>query len=228
MVTAGSEKGQGAVALFSGGLDSAVLLAQAARHHPVQPLYVRVGLAWEDEELAMATRFLRSAPYSDVTRVQPLVVLSLDMRDVYSATHWAIRGDAPDLDSPDEDVYLEGRNIILLAKAAVFAAQAQRTRLLIGPLAGNPFPDARREFFDVMGRALSLGLDRPLTIETPLAAMRKSDVIRLGRSLRVPLDLTMSCMQPSAGAHCGRCSKCRERRDAFQEAGEPDPTVHEP
>jgi 7-cyano-7-deazaguanine synthase len=42
----------------------------------------------------------------------------------------------------------------------------------------------------------------------------------------VPLELTLSCMQPTNGLHCGRCSKCRERRDAFREAGVVDPTPY--
>jgi len=52
--------------------------------------------------------------------------------------------------------------------------------------------------------------------------MKKADVIRLGRSLGVPFELTLSCMQPKNGRHCGRCSKCRERIEAFREAGEND------
>jgi 7-cyano-7-deazaguanine synthase len=56
--------------------------------------------------------------------------------------------------------------------------------------------------------------------------MNKSDVIRLGRELNVPLELTLSCMQPRDGLHCGTCSKCRERRDAFAEAGGADLTVY--
>jgi 7-cyano-7-deazaguanine synthase len=54
--------------------------------------------------------------------------------------------------------------------------------------------------------------------------MNKADVIRLGASLGVPFELTLSCMQPRDGLHCGRCSKCRERRDGFLEAGIADPT----
>jgi 7-cyano-7-deazaguanine synthase len=210
--------------LFSGGLDSAVLLADAAVTGPVQPLHISVGLAWEREELAMAARLLRSPAYA--AAVRPLVALRFDMQDVYPVTHWAIRGEAPAFDTPDEDVYLEGRNIILLSKAAVFMAREGLTRVLMGPLAGNPFPDASRGFFDSMQAALSSGLNMPIQIETPFAALHKADVIRLGVKLRVPLELTLSCMQPKDGLHCGRCSKCRERRDAFQEAAVNDPTVY--
>jgi 7-cyano-7-deazaguanine synthase len=57
-------------------------------------------------------------------------------------------------------------------------------------------------------------------------SMHKSDVIRLGVRLGVPLELTLSCMQPEDERHCGRCSKCRERRDAFRDAGIVDPTPY--
>ena len=56
--------------------------------------------------------------------------------------------------------------------------------------------------------------------------MHKADVMTLGASLGVPFALTLSCMQPVEGEHCGRCSKCRERRDGFLEAGIEDPTVY--
>ena len=212
--------------LFSAGLDSAVLLAEAARRdvEAVQPIYVSAGLAWEAEELAAATRLLASGAYGP--RVLPLVPLSVDMRDVYPPGHWAVRGEAPASDTPDEDVYLEGRNVVLLSKAAVYMARAGISRVLIGPLAGNPFPDATAEFFDAMARALSIGLAAPIAIEAPFATLHKADVVALGRSLAVPLELSLSCMQPRNGVHCGRCSKCRERRDGFREAGVGDPTTY--
>jgi 7-cyano-7-deazaguanine synthase len=220
-----SEVGQGSAVLFSGGLDSTVLLAEVARREasglPVAPVYVSVGLAWEPEELAMIDRLLGARPFRDV---QPIETLRFDMRDIYPPTHWAIRGEPPGFDTPDEDVYLDGRNIVLLAKAAVFMARARLTRVYIGPLAGNPFPDATPEFFETMGRALSLGLGTPIEVVAPFAGLDKADVIKLGHSLGVPLELTLSCMQPAGGLHCGRCSKCRERRDAFRQAGVEDPT----
>ena len=67
---------------------------------------------------------------------------------------------------------------------------------------------------------------------TPFADMHKEDVIRLGASLGVPLELTLSCMNPVEGerggipAHCGICSKCRERREGFAGAGVPDGTSY--
>jgi 7-cyano-7-deazaguanine synthase len=85
-----------------------------------------------------------------------------------------------------------------------------------------------------MAKALSLGLAHPLTIDAPYADAGKAEVIRRGAALGVPLPLTLSCMSPGTGlrviqgdpspVHCGVCSKCRERHEAFLEAGVIDPT----
>jgi 7-cyano-7-deazaguanine synthase len=223
MVTNGGNQTQPAAVLFSAGLDSAVLLAAALGDGPAHPIYIRTGLAWEPQEIDAARRLLSEPLYR---RAAPMTTLLVDMRDVYPATHWAVRGEAPGFDTPDEDVYLDGRNIVLLAKASVFMARHRLSRVLLGPLAGNPFPDATPRFFATMADALSLGLGWQVSIETPLAAMHKADVIRQGAALGVPFALTLSCMQPAGGEHCGRCSKCRERRDGFLETGIEDPTVY--
>jgi 7-cyano-7-deazaguanine synthase len=207
--------------LFSSGLDSAVLAASAARTSDVHPLYVSTGLSWEPEELAAVARLLAAPVYAGLP---PVARLSFTITDLYPATHWAIRGTPPSFDTPDEDVYLTGRNVILLSKAGIYCAQQKIPRIVLGPLAGNPFPDATPEFFSTMARALSLGLAYDIAIDAPFAAMDKSEVVRLGVSLGVPLELTLSCMNPRSGLHCGQCSKCRERRDAFHEAGVADPT----
>jgi 7-cyano-7-deazaguanine synthase len=210
--------------LLSAGLDSAVLAAMELATGSVQPIYVSTGLAWEAQELRALDRLLAAAPFAG--RVAPPARLRFTVEDVYPATHWAIRGEPPAFDTPDEDVYLTGRNVVLLSKAAIYCAQHRIARISLGPLAGNPFPDATRAFFDAMAHALSLGLAHPIEIATPLASMHKADVIRRGAELGVPLDLTLSCMNPRDGLHCGQCSKCRERRDAFAEAGVDDPTAY--
>ena len=209
--------------LLSAGLDSAVLAAQEAIRGPVQPIYISTGLAWEGQESAALGRLLTAPVYR---RLAPLVQLTFTVRDLYPATHWALRGEPPAYDTPDEHVYLTGRNIILLSKAAIYCAQRGLERIAIGPLAGNPFPDATPSFFDAMSRALSLGLAHRLDIVAPLAAMHKADVIRTGAELGVPLNLTLSCMNPEDGRHCGECSKCRERRDGFRDAAIIDPTEY--
>jgi 7-cyano-7-deazaguanine synthase len=216
----------GIAVLCSAGLDSAVLLADLAAagtapegtSGPIVPVYVSVGLWWEPAEREMLARLLASAPFAG--RVAPAAVLSFDMRDVYPASHWAIRGTPPASDTPDEDVYLVGRNLVLLTKAAVFSASHGLHTIAIGPLAGNPFPDATREFFDAMARAASRGLAHDIEIVAPYVTLSKANVIRHGRSLGVDLSLTLSCMNPQGLAHCGKCSKCRERDEAFAEVGE--------
>ncbi len=211
--------------LFSGGLDSAVLLAlELQTSGRVQPIHVRAGLAWEPAEARAIERLVAVPPFKG--RVEPVATLTVDMRDVYPPTHWAVTGNPPASDTPDEDVYLEGRNIVLIAKAAVLCARQRLERLVLGPLQGNPFPDARPLFFETMANAMSLGLDRPLAIAAPLSHLHKEDVVKLGVTLEVPLELTISCMNPAGDTHCDRCSKCRERREGFAAAGIKDPTPY--
>jgi 7-cyano-7-deazaguanine synthase len=209
--------------LFSAGLDSAVLAAREAVDGPVHPIYVSTGLAWEAQEIAAVERLLQSPVYG---RLAPLARLAFPVGDVYPATHWGLRGTPPAYDTPDEDVYLIGRNIILLSKAGIYCAQHRIGRIALGPLAGNPFPDATPAFFEAMSRALTLGLAGRIDVVTPLASLHKRDVVRLGAQLHVPFELTLSCMNPRDGRHCGRCSKCRERQVGFREAGITDPTEY--
>jgi 7-cyano-7-deazaguanine synthase len=194
----------------------------------VPPVYVSVGLAWETGEAAMIERLLAAPAFAG--KVLPLLRLEFTMRDVYPPTHWAIRGVAPTYDTPDEDVYLTGRNLVLLTKAAVVATRNGTHRIALAPLAGNPFPDARPAFFSAMATALSLGLDHDLEIATPFLSWDKEQVIRRGVELGVPLELTLSCMNPlpyePLPRHCGVCSKCRERREAFGASGIHDPSTY--
>ena len=206
--------------MLSGGLDSAVLAAQEARTYVVHPVYVAGGLAWEEGEQRIVRQLLSRPPFSNgANAVQPLARLEFSMRDVFPATHWALMGTPPAYDTPDEDVFLHGRNIALLSKAAVFAASRKISRIVVAPLAGNPFPDATPQFFAALSAAFSLGLAAPIDIAAPFSHLHKEDVVKIGVALGVPFELTLSCMNPSGTMHCGLCSKCRERRDAFQAAG---------
>ena len=226
MVVDASNEGQERVtaALCSGGLDSAVLVAHEAIAGTVQPVYVSIGLAWESLEREALARLLAASVFGD--RVLSPVWLECPVADTYPSTHWALNGTAPAYGTRDRDVYLVGRNVMLLAKVGTYCALQGIERVAVGPLHGNPFPDATPAFFDAMAKALSLGLDQPLEIVTPFAALTKDEVIRRGASLGVRWELTLSCMNPVQAKHCGRCSKCRERLQAFDRAGLEDPAPY--
>jgi 7-cyano-7-deazaguanine synthase len=207
--------------LASGGLDSSVLLADQAHNAEVFPIYVQCGLVWEDVERKALQSFLGALKHPDV---KPVTTLSAPTRAIYG-DHWSISGQGiPGLEEPDSAVFLPGRNILLIGLAAVWCSTHGVSRIAIGSLAGNPFPDATLEFFRGFTRILSAGLDYHLQVEAPYRDLRKSEVLK--RFSELPLELTSTCMTPKNGKHCGRCNKCGERRLAFQEAGVPDNTVY--
>ncbi|HKB01219.1 MAG TPA: 7-cyano-7-deazaguanine synthase [Gemmataceae bacterium] len=208
--------------LFSGGLDSAVLVGEALRDHAaVHPLYVRSGLFWEEAELEFAERFL-TAVRSPALR--PLVVLEAPVTDVYGE-HWSVRGrDVPDADTPDEAVYLPGRNVFLLGKSILWCHMHRVPAVALGTLAANPFPDATPEFIAGFGRLVNEAVGGSVWVLRPYVGLEKADVLQRGRDL--PLELTLSCLRPVDGRHCGRCNKCEERRRAFADAGLTDRTPY--
>jgi 7-cyano-7-deazaguanine synthase len=206
--------------LVSGGLDSAILLAEASRRLPeVHPLYVRFGLAWEGVELAHLRRFAEAVA---APALRPVTVLEMPVSDVYGP-HWSVTGErVPGADTPDEAVFLPGRNVLLLAKAMLWCHLRGVPAVAMAPLESNPFPDATpgffRDFADVVNRAVEGGV----RVVCPYAGLHKTDVLRLGA--RWPLEHTFSCIRPTDGRHCGDCNKCAERRKGFADAGVPDPT----
>jgi 7-cyano-7-deazaguanine synthase len=208
--------------LASGGLDSAVLLADlATKGRQVSPIYVRFGLAWEDVEVRYLERFLASL---DGAPVSPLVVLDEPVADVYGA-HWSVTGrDVPDDGSPDDAVYLPGRNLLLLAKSSVWCALHRVPTIALGTLAANPFPDADAAFFDAFSSLAGKALGCPLEVVTPYAGRAKDEIVEEGR--KFALDLTFSCIAPQDDHHCGRCNKCAERRLAFERLGIADTTEY--
>jgi 7-cyano-7-deazaguanine synthase len=200
-----------------------VLLGALLREgHRVQPFYVRSQLAWEREELCSVRRFLAAVGREAGERLRDLVVLDMPVADLL-ADHWSVTGrEVPAADSPDEAVYLPGRNLLLLTKVAVWCHLHGIARLALGVLGSNPFADASDAFFESFQAVLNRGLGGQLAIVRPFAAMSKREVIELGRGM--PLELTFSCIAPRDGLHCGRCNKCAERQEAFRAIRLADPT----
>ncbi|HEY2662931.1 MAG TPA: 7-cyano-7-deazaguanine synthase [Candidatus Binataceae bacterium] len=206
--------------LASGGLDSSVLLATlAANYRRVHPIYVRAGLYWEQSEICALSRFVSAM---NSPRVESAKVLELPMFDV-SGPDWTTTGqNPPGYRAAVESNYIVGRNLTLLAKAAVYCVKAKIGELAMAPLQANPFPDARRKFFAAFEKAVELGTGLRLRIVTPFAVMTKAEVIALG--LALPLQFTITCVRPRGFIHCGACTKCAERIAGFRAAGVVDPT----
>lgn len=208
--------------LTSGGIDSAVLLAELTREYAeVYPLYVQNGLRWESVELLWLKRFLEKFKHP---ALKPLSLLDLPIQDLQKA-HWSVTGKGvPDESAEDTSVYIPGRNIFLLAKAGVWCNLKDVPTLAIGILRGNPFPDATASFFETLESCFSEGLRFDLTIITPFSHLSKKEVVLKGKTL--PLEFTFSCFAPHNESHCGTCNKCAERKRAFRNAALPDPTSY--
>ena len=207
--------------LASGGLDSGVLIADIAREAKVFPIYVEAGLAWEDGEKYALRVFLDAL---NDTNVQPLTSLELPLRRLYGE-HWSTTGEGvPDYGAPDSAVYLPGRNVLLIGVTAVWCALHDIGMIAIGSLDANPFPDATPSFFEGYGRLLSRALAHEIEVVAPYGRLQKSDLI--ARFPALPLHLTLTCMAPREGKHCGACNKCRERQEAFRHAGVRDRTPY--
>ena len=209
--------------LASGGLDSSILLAHLVeRGQRVRPFYVRFGLVWQAAELAALKRFLAAV---DSARLGPLVLLDMPIAELYG-DHWSITGrGVPGEDTPDEAVYLPGRNALLVVKAVLWCQLHGIEELALAPLCSNPFHDATPAFFAEMEAALNRGADNPVRIVRPFADFSKRQVMQLGREY--PLQATFSCIDPRGGEHCGVCNKCAERKHAFRLIGALDPTTYQ-
>jgi 7-cyano-7-deazaguanine synthase len=208
--------------LVSGGVDSAVLLAEASRVFPaVHPLYIRTGLYWESAEQIHLQRFLTAIHTSTL---QSLAVLEQPVRDLYG-DHWSLSGvDVPAAGTPDEEVFLPGRNVLLLAKSLLWCHLNRVPEIAMAPLAANPFPDATSEFFDEFTGAVNRAVEGRVNVLRPFSHLHKSDILR--RATGMPLELTFSCIRPDGNLHCGRCNKCFERKQGFIDAGLCDPTIY--
>lgn len=208
--------------LVSGGIDSAVLVAELCdRHAAVFPLFVRGGLIWEEEELKHLRGFFRAI---ECPELRPITLLDLPVGDVYG-DHWSTTGrGVPDAKSPDETVYLPGRNLFLITKAAVWCVLNKVGVLALGSLSANPFPDSTPAFDKAASKLVQLATGSPVTVVRPFAKLSKAEVIRRGKCL--PLELTFSCIHPVRRKHCGVCNKCAERRRGFESAGRIDLTPY--
>ena len=219
-----------AVILLSGGLDSATCLAWArAQGFACHSLAVDYGQRHR-VELDSARRVadaLGAATHREV-RVDLRAIggsaLTADIEVPKDRAEHAMGTDIP-------VTYVPARNSVFLSLALGLAETLGASELVAGmnALDYSGYPDCRPEFvraFESLAQvATRAGVEGTrYTVHTPLMALAKAAIIRLGLSLGVDYALTHSCYDPLGDRACGRCDACVLRAKGFRVAGVPDPT----
>jgi 7-cyano-7-deazaguanine synthase len=221
-----------AVSLLSGGLDSTVTLAYAlSEGFDVVPLTIRYGQR-HVRELESAKAVVKH--YG----LKHHVIMDLDLSSFRSAlTRKDIsvpeRGSTAEIGDDIPITYVPARNIIFLSIAAGLAESVDADRIFIGANAidYSGYPDCRPEFFRAFETVLKVGTKagvegEPIIIEHPILRSTKADIVRLGKKLKAPLELTWSCYQGGEKA-CGKCDSCLIRLKGFEDAGSKDEIEYE-
>jgi len=214
-----------AICLVSGGMDSCVTAAIANEENDeLAFLHVSYGQRTEKRE---REAFEALADHYEVALRLVISLEHLAKIGGSSLTDDRIPVAAANLSAPGiPSSYVPFRNAHLLAAAVSWGEVINATAIYIGAVAedSSGYPDCRREFYDAFQNVLDVGTkpETRITIQTPVIAMRKSEIVRRGIELGAPLYLTWSCYKESESA-CGNCDSCALRLRAFREAGAVDP-----
>lgn len=213
-----------AVVLASGGMDSCVTTAIAARDYGLAMLHVAYGQRTEARELRAfeALADFYGATHRMISRLEHLKQIGGS-----SLTDAAIAVEPADLERKDiPPSYVPFRNAHFLSIAVSWGEVLGARKIFVGAVAedSSGYPDCRPQYYEAFNRVIALGTkpETRLEIVTPVIHMRKSEIVRRGRELGAPFHLTWSCYQAEDVA-CGVCDSCALRLRAFEEAGVEDP-----
>ena len=211
-----------AVVLLSGGMDSCVCAALAARDHDVAAVHVSYGQRTEERELRS---FLGICDRLGIR--ERLVVRNEALRAIGGSALTDPAIAVPQSVAVGHDIpvtYVPFRNAHFLAVAVSWAEVLGAAKVYIGAVEqdSSGYPDCRASYYEAFNRVVKAGTkEGKIEIVTPLIAMRKSQIVRLGLELGAPFDLTWSCYSQEERA-CGVCDSCVLRLRAFREAGTED------
>jgi 7-cyano-7-deazaguanine synthase len=212
-----------AVVLLSGGMDSCVCAALAARDYSAAALHVSYGQRTEERE---RQSFLAICQRLNIQ--EKLLVRNEALRAIGGSalTDKAIAVPTSQATSQDIPVtYVPFRNAHFLAVAVSWAEVLGAEKIFIGAVEqdSSGYPDCRPEYYEAFNRVIKTGTrEGTIEIATPLIHLRKSQIVRLGLELGAPFDLTWSCYSRQDWA-CGVCDSCRLRLRSFAAAGVSDP-----
>ncbi|MGH9615147.1 MAG: 7-cyano-7-deazaguanine synthase QueC [Acidobacteriaceae bacterium] len=215
-----------AIVSLSGGMDSSVCLALAARDYDVYALHFSYGQRTEQRELASARAL------AEFVGVREFLPLKIDLfRRIGGSALTDVNiavPDAPTGKKIGEDIpvtYVPFRNAHFLSAAVSWAEVVGAQAIFIGAVEqdSSGYPDCRPAYYSAFQQVIQTGTRHgDIQIRTPLIQMKKSEIVRLGKRLNAPFHLTWSCYSNSDRA-CGVCDSCVLRLRAFADAGLVDP-----
>ena len=217
-----------AVVLLSGGMDSCVCAALAARDHDAAALHISYGQRTQERERQSFSRICDRLGIR-----QRLVVRNEALRAIGGSAltdpNIAVpKASAPAQMTPASDIpvtYVPFRNAHFLAVAVSWAEVLGAEKIYIGAVEqdSSGYPDCRPAYYQAYNQVIKAGTkEGKIEVITPLIAMGKAGIVRLGLELGAPFDLTWSCYSREDSA-CGMCDSCRLRQRAFRDAGVADP-----
>ncbi len=212
-----------AVVLLSGGMDSCVCAALAAREYDAAALHISYGQRTEERERESFQRICERLGIR-----QQLVVRNEALKLIGGSALTDDEIDVPESHAIGSDIpitYVPFRNAHFLAVAVSWAEVLGASKIYIGAVEqdSSGYPDCRPAYYRAYNQVIKTGTkEGGIEVVTPLIAMRKSEIVRLGLELDAPFDLTWSCYSREDRA-CGVCDSCVLRLRAFHEAGVADP-----
>ena len=219
-----------AVVLLSGGMDSCVCAALAARDHDAAALHVSYGQRTEDRERQSFEGICERLRIE-----QKLLVRNEMFRAIGGSALTDENIAVPAAQAPGHAIgqkipvtYVPFRNAHFLAAAVSWAEVLGAEKIYIGAVEqdSSGYPDCRPAYYEAFNRVIKAGTkEGTIEIVTPLIHLRKAEIVRLGLELGAPFDLTWSCYSRQDQA-CGVCDSCVLRLRAFAAAGARDPICY--
>ena len=214
---------QRAVVLLSGGMDSCVCASLAVRDFDAAALHISYGQRTEERE---RNSFLEISERLGIR--DRLVVRNEALRAIGGSALTDPNIAVPESHAIGRDIpvtYVPFRNAHFLAVAVSWAEVLGATKIYIGAVEqdSSGYPDCRPAYYQAFNQVIRVGTKAGnIEIATPLIALRKHEIVRLGLELGAPFDLTWSCYSREDRA-CGVCDSCVLRLRAFEQAGARDP-----
>ena len=221
---------QRSVVLLSGGMDSCVCGALAARDTDAAAMHISYGQRTEQRERWAFERICDRLGIHHRLALRN-EALSMIGGSALTDSNVAVPAAKAEIGQGSVPVtYVPFRNAHFLAAAVSWAEVVNATQIYIGAVEqdSSGYPDCRPAYYKAFNEVIRTGTrDGKISITTPLIGMRKADIVRLGRELGAPFDLTWSCYSREDKA-CGVCESCVLRQRAFEEAGAADPLPYMP